>query len=192
MHEGEWEYKLWSEDNLPDEVMRHSYVLHMYSQKKWAFVSDYIRFWILERKGGIYLDTDTEVLKDFEDLLEHGAFFGKTKDSMTAAGVIGAVPGHQCIKDVLSVYDKDVNPSVGRTSPHTVTKVLRDNNYEDVVVYDYQYFNPCDDGEKCTPNKLKLAYANNHWAESWVPYASIRKLLRKFGLIRIYKKIISK
>ena len=161
----------------------------MYEKKKWAFVSDYIRFWILEREGGIYLDTDTEVLKSFDDLLEHGAFFGRTKDGVTAAGVIGATPHHQCIKEILAIYDSDQSPSTSRTSPHTVTQVLEKNSYSDVAVYDYQYFNPCDDGEKCTPDKLKLAYTNNHWAESWVPLRRVRKLARRLGLMPLLKYI---
>ncbi|MEX0909951.1 MAG: glycosyltransferase [Candidatus Paceibacterota bacterium] len=191
-HLPSYEIKLWNEKNLPMEVVNHPYVKAMYQKGKWAFVSDYIRFWVLEREGGIYLDTDTEVLKSFDDLLEHNVFFGKTKDGVTAAGVIGAVAHHRCVQDILAVYDADTEYSNYRTSPRTITDVLSQNSYEDVVVYDYQYFNPCDDGEKCTSDKLSIAYTNNHWAESWVPHVKLRKFLRRVGIMYFLKKMFRK
>lgn len=184
----DYKFKLWNEKNLPSEVMDNSYVQSMYKKRKWAFVSDYIRFWVLEKEGGIYLDTDTEVLKPFDDLLEHSVFFGKTKDGYTAAGVIGAVPHHRVIQDILSMYENDREYSMNRTSPVTITNVLEKNSYEDVVVYDYQYFNPCDDGERCSPDKLSIAYTNNHWAESWVSFRWARKLARRLGIVAFIKK----
>lgn len=188
-HLPDYQFKLWTENNLPKEVLEHRYVKTMYKKKKWAFVSDYIRFWVLNREGGIYLDTDTEVLKNFDDLLDHSVFFGKTKDGVVAAGVIGAESEQRVIKDILELYDKDQSFNTTRTSPRTVTSVLEKGNYEEVVVYDYQYFNPCDDGEKCTTDKLVLAYTNNHWAESWVSYAKLRKILRRLGIVSLWKKI---
>lgn len=182
----DYKLKLWNETNSP---MDNLYVQKMYQQKKWAFVADYIRFFVLAKEGGIYLDTDTEVLKNFDDLLKHEAFFGQTKDGVTAAGVIGAVPEASVIKDILSVYDNDTKYDTVRTSPRTVTEVLNTKSYPKVVVYGYQYFNPCDDGEECTADKLKLAYTRNHWAESWVPFANLRKILRRTGLMSILKNI---
>jgi mannosyltransferase OCH1-like enzyme len=170
--------------------MDHPYVQAMYTQGKWAFVSDYIRFWALSQEGGIYLDTDTEVLKSFDDLLHHQAFFGQTKDEVTAAGVIGAVPHHPAIEAMLDVYEQDKTFSTQRTSPLTVTAVLTNTLYEDAIVYDYRYFNPCDDGERCTPEKVELAYANNHWAESWVSFRRTRKLARRLGVMSFIKKLV--
>jgi len=109
---------------------------------------------------------------------------------MVAAGVIGSVPGHQIIKDIVSVYDNDTDFDTYRTSPRTITSVIEKNHYPDVVIYDYQYFNPCNDGEPCTSKKLELAYTNNHWAESWVTHAKFRKFLRKFGVMNVLKKVL--
>jgi len=184
-----YEFKFWNERNSP---MDNDYVREMYKKRKWAFVSDYIRFKVLENYGGIYLDTDTEILKPMDDLLSQNAFFGKTKDGFIAAGVIGAVPHHKVITDILRVYDNDKKPTTERTSPKTVTQVLNGGNYDGITVYDYRYFNPCDDGEKCTPDKLSLAYANNHWAESWVRFSWLRKALRRLGLMNLVKKIFKK
>lgn len=181
----DYQLKLWNESNSP---MQHHYVQEMYKQKKWAFVADYIRFWALAKEGGIYLDTDTEVLKSFDQLLNHTAFFGKTKDGVTAAGVIGAALGHPVITDILAIYNTDTIYDTKRTSPQTVTDVLATHTYEDVMVYDYQYFNPCDDGEVCTTEKLAVAYAKNHWAESWVPFAKVRKFARRIGVMPLLQK----
>lgn len=188
----EYELKLWNEQSLPKEVLDHPYVQEMYQAKKWAFVSDYIRFWALKREGGVYLDTDTEVLRSFDSLLSHSAFFGKTKDGVIAAGVIGAVPEHQSINLMLSEYDRDVSRVGFETSPTVVTGVLNDKDFSDVSVYDYQYFNPCNDGERCSSDKLKLAYARNHWAESWVSYRIARKFARRLGLMRFIKNSLGK
>src|SRR5690606_4948508 len=117
LHLPDYDKRRWDESNLPKEVLEHPYVRAMFQKRKWAFVSDYIRFWVLEREGGVYLDTDTEVLKSFDDLLDHGAFFGKTKDGFTAAGVIGAEPHHQVIRHILKVYDEDKEFDTYRTSP---------------------------------------------------------------------------
>lgn len=183
----DYEIKRWDETNSP---MDHHYIEAMYAQRKWAFVADYIRFFVLEREGGIYLDTDTEVLKSFDPLLSHTAFFGETKDGVTAAGVIGAVPHHPVITAIKAVYEADTTYDLTRTSPRTVTEVLKTKNYPNVTVYDYRYFNPCDDGEVCTEEKLALAYAKNHWAESWVPFAGLRKLARRLGLMPIIKRCL--
>lgn len=182
----EYEFKLWNESNSP---MHHHYVKAMYQKQKWAFVADYIRFWALSNEGGIYLDTDTEVLKSFDSLLSHGAFFGKSKDGVTAAGVIGAVPGHQVITDILAVYDNDKTYDTKRTSPRTVTDVLAAHSYADVTVYDYQYFNPCNDGEVCGSDKLDLAYTHNHWAESWQLFPKLRKFARRIGVMPLLVKL---
>lgn len=185
-HLPDYEFKLWNETNSP---MDHHYVKAMYEKKKWAFVSDYIRFWALANEGGIYLDTDTEVLKNFDPLLEHSAFFGQTKDGVTAAGVIGSVPQHPAILAMLAVYENDREYSTTRTSPRTVTDVLATGDFPDATVYDYRYFNPCDAGENCTAEKLTLAYTNNHWAESWVSFAPLRKLARRLGVMSFLKRL---
>ncbi len=183
----DYEFRFWNESNIPVD---NEFIKTMYARKRWAFVADYVRFWALQNEGGIYLDTDTEVLKSFDDLLDHQAFFGQTKDGVTAAGVIGAVPSHPVISKILSVYEDYFSVPEERTSPQIVTTVLKENSFLDVKVYDYRYFNPCDDGEKCTPEKLELAYTNNRWAESWVTFRRARKLARRLGLMPLLKYLL--
>ena len=68
----EYEYKLWNEDNF--DVYSVPYTKEAYDVKKYAFVSDYVRLYALNKEGGIYLDVDFEVFKSFEDLLHWDAF----------------------------------------------------------------------------------------------------------------------
>lgn len=70
----DWEYKLWNEDNF--DVNCTAYSREAYEAKKYAFVSVYVRLWVLCNEGGLYLDTDVEVFKPFDDLLCHRTFAG--------------------------------------------------------------------------------------------------------------------
>ena len=69
-----YEIKEWNEDNY--DVNINLYTRQAYEMKKYAFVSDFARFDILYREGGIYFDTDVEVIKNFDDILKNGAFMG--------------------------------------------------------------------------------------------------------------------
>mgnify|MGYP004567066963 CR=1 FL=1 len=122
--------KEWNETNF--DFNCNAYVREAYESKKWAFVSDYARFWILYHNGGIYFDTDVEVLKSFDDILDRGGFMGqeafvtsdvklldkKDKDLDSSAVVnsglditvapglgIAVAPGVQLYKELLDLYD---------------------------------------------------------------------------------------
>lgn len=70
----DYEIRQWNEDNFDVNII--PYVAEAYRQKKYAFVSDYARFWILYNYGGIYFDTDVEVIHSMEDIIERGCFMG--------------------------------------------------------------------------------------------------------------------
>jgi len=179
----DYELKLWSERNSP---MDHRYVKEMYGQKKWAFVSDYIRFWALYHEGGIYLDTDMEILKSLDSFLRHEVFFGKTKDGFIGCGIIGASPRHEFIKEVLQFYNNDMHFSIKNTSPKVVTKIFLQSTFSGINVYDSSYFYPHDDGERGKQNKD--AFTTHHWSESWVPFSYVRKFLRRIGIMSYIKR----
>lgn len=71
----DYEIKEWNETNFNLDCC--DYVKEAYDCKKWAFVSDYARFWILYNYGGLYFDTDVEVIKSFDDILSSGGFMGQ-------------------------------------------------------------------------------------------------------------------
>ena len=70
----DYEIKEWNEDNF--DVNCIPYTADAYMAGKYAFVSDYARFWVLYHLGGVYFDTDVEVIKSMDDVLEKGPFMG--------------------------------------------------------------------------------------------------------------------
>lgn len=70
----DYEIKVWNEDNF--DVNAIPYTAEAYKAKKYAFVSDYARFWIVFNYGGVYFDTDVEVIKPMDDILANGAYMG--------------------------------------------------------------------------------------------------------------------
>ena len=100
----EWEYKLWNEDSF--EVDSVPYTKEAYEARKYAFVSDYVRLWALEREGGLYMDVDFEVYKPFDNLLHWHAFAGYegSKYSPIMMGVIASEPKGVWVKELLDCY----------------------------------------------------------------------------------------
>jgi len=183
----EYELKLWNEDNSP---MEHHYVQAMCARKKWAFVSDYIRFWVLAREGGVYLDTDMEMLRPFGDLVNDTAgFVGKSSLGQIESSIIAAPKNAPWLQAALDFYAQDTNYSIVDTSPLILERALDATPGHQVTLYDFTYFHPCDEGKRCDQNVLSAAYARHHWAESWVPYANARKIARRLGVMSILKKI---
>lgn len=99
----EYEIKEWNESNF--NVNCCSYVKEAYQNKKWAFVSDYVRLFVLVKYGGIYLDTDVEVLKSFDNLLNLDAFCGFEDSTKLSTAILGCKPGFEIFSDWLHKYD---------------------------------------------------------------------------------------
>ena len=94
----------WNEENF--EISQNDYAREAYEEKKWAFVTDYARLWIIYNHGGIYLDTDVEVIKAFDDLLVDPAFFGFEDERSVATGLgFGAEKGNPVVKAMLRDYE---------------------------------------------------------------------------------------
>ena len=81
------------------------WVKQAFEKKKYAFAADYIRFYALYHMGGIYLDSDVEVLKNFDDLLDLPYFIGAEKAQTPEAAIIGAEKGCDWIQDCFDYYD---------------------------------------------------------------------------------------
>ena len=80
-----YDIKEWNESNF--DITLCNYVKEAYEAKKWAFVSDYARLWILYNYGGLYFDTDVEMIKGIEDLVKNGPFMGAEPYSSKACRV---------------------------------------------------------------------------------------------------------
>ena len=79
----DYEIKEWNEDNFDVNII--PYTQQAYEAKKYAFVSDYARFWILYHHGGVYFDTDVEVIRPMDDIIKKGPFMGREKGAYIKA-----------------------------------------------------------------------------------------------------------
>lgn len=99
----DWEIKEWNEVNFDVESI--PYMKEAYEQKKYAFVSDIARLLIVYQLGGVYLDTDVELLGSIESLLKNDAFFAFESDRNINTGLgFGAIAKHKAIKKMLEFY----------------------------------------------------------------------------------------
>lgn len=103
LHMPDYELVVWNEESFDIESNR--FVLEAYKAKKYAYVSDYVRLYALQQQGGIYFDTDVEVLKSFDDLLDNKAFIGYEGNKLLGTGIIGSEKKHPWIEKLLSEYD---------------------------------------------------------------------------------------
>lgn len=100
-----YEIQLWNEDNY--DVSKHPYMKWAYDNKKWEFVSDYARLDLVYRQGGIYFDTDCEMIQNPDVLRKFPAFVGYESTQIIATGLgIGSVKGNRMIGLLLAEYDK--------------------------------------------------------------------------------------
>lgn len=99
----DYEIICWTEDNY--DITKYRYTKEAYAAKKWAFVSDVARLDILYNHGGIYLDTDVEIIKPLDDLLESSGFMGFEDKKQVASGLgMGAEKNSDIIKALLDDY----------------------------------------------------------------------------------------
>lgn len=148
---------LWNEDNF--DIHSNLYVKQAYEAKQYAFVSDYVRLYALYHFGGIYLDTDVEVIKSLDPFLKHGAFAGFEEKWILSSGTMGASQHHPWIFELLEYYKDKVFiygngkwvpiPNVVPISEITERKfgLQRANNQyqvlkNDLYIYPSDYFSP--------------------------------------------------
>lgn len=99
------DYKIikWDETNFP--INEYHYAKQAYEAQKWAFVSDYARVWILYNYGGIYLDTDYEIVDGLNDYMKYAAFMGAENSEYIGTAIIGAEKGNWLMKEMLDYYN---------------------------------------------------------------------------------------
>lgn len=176
-----YEFIEWNENNF--DTNSNLYVKEAYESKKFAFVSDYVRVHALFNYGGIYLDTDVEVFKTFDDLLHHDSFWGFEQENYIATSTIGSAKGNKLIKCFLDYYsDKSFIREDGSldqlTNVAIITKVLEDmglklngkyQELEDIgAFYPQSYFSPYD-YINCRNLMNDNTYAIHYFYKSWMP-----------------------
>ena len=140
----------------------------VYDRKLWAYVADYIRCKVLYENGGVYLDTDMTINKDITPLLKNKFFIAREKPHIVSAGLFGSIKHHPLLAKMIEFYEKDIFNSPLYVITHIITKLLVNNNFDDVVVYPEEYFYPFYGDEEfshscITPN----TYAIHWWNSSW-------------------------
>ena len=123
------DYKImeWNEENF--DINSHPFIKQAYDQKKWAFVSDYIRAKVIYEYGGIYLDTDVIVLDDLTQFLNFKAFVGFENPNYPFTAVFGAEKRHPLLKDMLNYFENidfsfDLNNQMKNVNTKTVSEIL--------------------------------------------------------------------
>ena len=171
----------WNESNF--DINCCDYVREAYQAKKWAFVSDYARFKILYENGGLYFDTDVEMIKSFDDIILKGGFMGRESNrNMSVAPGLGLAvsPKSELYRELLETYHKihfinadgtmNLNTVVDYTTEVLLKYGLKNTNEIQLIaginIYPQEYFCPMnyDTGElTITAN----TYSIHHYTASW-------------------------
>ncbi|HEM7409712.1 TPA: glycosyltransferase [Clostridioides difficile] len=176
----EYEIVEWNEKNfdIEKEIKGNKFLEECYKRKLWAFISDYTRIKVLYEQGGVYMDTDMQILKDITPLLENNRLISGYEDDREYinGAIIGVEKGHPFLKDLLEYYEKEVLTSSLFTIPKIMThlmeknyKKIDPNNYEEGIrVYDKEYFYPFGFKEDFTPECItENTFGIHWWGKSW-------------------------
>lgn len=195
----DYEIKIWNAKTF--DIHSVQWVSEAYNEKKYAFAADYIRFYALYNYGGIYLDSDVEVLKKFDNLLSKECFFGFEYTGIPEAAVVGAEPGLKWIEMCKSWYEKESFYNPDGTMRQTVVPFLIKCEFEkfydielldkgvvlsigDTTVFPYKFFSP----KNFYSNQIKIydeTYCIHHSVASWVKENKKTKFKRLFHIILI-------
>lgn len=189
----DYEIWAWVEKPLPNPLLKEReyladmvmtfdvniipYTKDAYDAKKYAFVSDYARFWILEREGGLYFDTDVEVIKNMTPIIKAGPYMGcELQDGTVNPGLGLAAEPHMAVyQQILDNYTRMnfFNPDGSRSNYSMIpmiTEMFRKESLNEAIstqdilglkIYPVEYFNPLDS----LTGKLKIT--NNTYSIHW-------------------------
>ncbi len=206
----DFEIKEWNESNY--DVHKHPYMDKAYREKRWAFVPDYGRLDILYQYGGIYLDTDVEVLKDLSPLCQYKAYKGFENQQFVNDGQgFGCIAGLPIFKEMMECYDGDEpyyyenGEEQYVASPKLCTKVLLRHGLipdgtrqkvDDIEIFPVDYLCPLD----YDTGKLRVTentYSIHHFDASWHGknarmYQKLMQTLNRMFGVESGKKLFSR
>ena len=182
----DYEIVKWNETNF--DINQCPYVAQAYEAKKWAFVSDYARLKILYENGGVYLDTDVELLKSIDELLSNKAFMGFEHGLGVNSGLIcGSEKGVLLFRELIDIYERtpfrrddgtlNLKSCVEYTTELLVEKGLVKKNcrqvVQDICIYPIEYFCPKNqftEKVNITDNTYTFHRYIGTWADDTVKY----------------------
>lgn len=212
----EYEIKLW--DTKSFDLESSIWVKQAFEKKKYAFAADYIRLYALYTEGGIYLDSDVEVLKTFNDLLDLPYFACTEGHDIMEAGAFGAVIGQDWVKDCLDYYDnrsfiKEDGTLDTWPLPQIMMKQIKINYHPEVVekenffaninnfgidkkfyMLPKEYFCAKDMGTGVI-QKTEETYTIHHFEMSWMPKSQTflpdfkRRIIKIIGVTAVSRLV---
>ena len=201
----DYEFVLHTEDNF--DLTQNRYMREAYEAGKWAFVSDYARLKIIYDNGGIYLDTDVELIKPIDDLVKLGGFMGFDEKGIVATGLgFGAEKGNKIVSEFLKDYDDipfilpdgsfDLTPCPDRNTEALKRLGMdienKNQTFMDVTFLPDEYLCPMDyyTGKKTITDKT---YSIHHYSASWTNSVTKRTTRNKRIIgVKMYNKFYGK
>ncbi|EXB48058.1 glycosyltransferase family 32 protein [Acinetobacter sp. 1000160] len=168
----DYEIKLWNEESF--DVNSHIFTATAYKKRKFAYVSDFVRAYALNKFGGVYLDVDVELKQKLEPFLSHEAFTGFEKNGMPFTALWGSIANHSLARKVLLYYDEREYLESQDTNTIVISDILSEeyridvnknefqigqNNIDTICIYPAEFF--CLD--------LCNSVATHHFYGSWLP-----------------------
>jgi mannosyltransferase OCH1-like enzyme len=204
-HFPDWEIKLWNEDTFSE---KNEFLDKMQNLGKWGLYTEYVRFWALSKFGGLYFDTDVEVLKPFNELLRNSYFLGFEKPGQVNVAVIGSVVNHPFNRLMLDYYEAfkfsdEIKWSVLITGP-LINELINIEGKNELIefmpnsfLYPVECFYPLpfENADVLDKNKFvtKNSYAIHYWNATWVdPWSLLWAGRFKSGWSVIMKTLLNK
>ena len=198
----DYEYRLWNEDSF--DIYSNAYVKEAYDARKFAFVTDYVRLFALYNVGGIYMDTDVEVLKPYDDLLGLTGFTGYegSKFMPPVTGTMASEAGGEWVKEQLDAYTgihfrREDGSLDTTTNTVRISAIMRkggfvqdgkQSQYKDMHIFPTEYFCP-----RQTTGEFFLTentYCDHHFMGSWNDSAHdsfLKRIIGNHNMIRLIK-----
>lgn len=204
-HLPEYQIKVWNEETF--DLNAHPFTKEAYEARKFAFITDYVRLWALEKFGGIYMDTDVEVLKPLDQFLVYPAFSGFEDETHIPTGIMASEKGGIWVKEQLSYYDNRhfIKPD-GSLDMTTNVIIMCDNmsrqgfvlknsrqNFRGIIeIFPKDFFCP----KSYRTGKIYLTdntHTIHHFAGSWyTPWQRIKRVMKKIFTLLGFAKIMDK
>lgn len=199
----DYEIKEWNEDNF--DVYAIAYTRDAYKAGKYAFVSDYARFWVLWNEGGVYFDTDVEVVRPMDDILSAGAYMGWETPSLDGVyrinpGVgLAMPPAMPLCRTIMEAFEQRMTflGSDGKMNAYTMIPMINDTLVplglkndgkkqvvDGLTVYPPEYFCPLDTltGKmRRTPQTRSIHWFTMSWMSPWQQF--------RLRLSRLYHRL---